>query len=70
MEEKIYTNIEEAQEALQRGETVRIAVTSLHIDPKLVQLALDIQGKERVEAWKQQQQTRDQNDERKERSAN
>lgn len=51
-EEKIYHSFEDAQEALDRGETVRIALPPFRVDPALVQLALDLQGKERLEEWK------------------
>ena len=52
MEPKIYNSFEEAQEALDRGETVRIVVEPFRIDPALIQLALDLQAKERLEEWK------------------
>lgn len=54
-EEKIYKTWEEAQAALDRGETVRIEVEPFQIDPALIQLALDLQYKERLEQWKQAQ---------------
>ncbi len=54
MDEKIYASMEEAQEALDRGETVRIALSAFKIDPALVQLALDLQARERLEIWKRQ----------------
>lgn len=52
MEKNMCRSFEEAQEALDRGETVRIAVEPFRIDPALIQLALDLQAKDRMEAWK------------------
>ena len=52
MGEKMYNSFEEAQEALDRGETVRVVLEPFHIDPALIQLALDLQAKERMEEWK------------------
>ena len=57
MQEHIYHNLEEASAALERGETVRLALDAFPIDPNLIQLALDLQQKERLEEWKRQQQT-------------
>lgn len=54
-EPKIYKTWEEAQEAMDRGETVRVEMEPFAIDPQLVQLALDLQAKERLEQWKEQQ---------------
>jgi transcription antitermination factor NusG len=49
---KIYPDWESAQEAMDRGETVRIEMGPFKIDPALVQLALDLQAKERMEEWR------------------
>jgi hypothetical protein len=54
-EEKIYASWEEAQSALDAGLTVRIAVEPYTFDPALLQLALGLHGKERLEAWKRNQ---------------
>lgn len=56
MQEPIYHTLEEASAALERGETVRQALDAYPIDPALVQLALDMQAKERLSEWKRQQQ--------------
>jgi hypothetical protein len=55
VEQKIYPDFESAQEALDRGERVRIAVEPFNIDPKLLQLAQKFQDKERLEEWKRSQ---------------
>jgi hypothetical protein len=60
MQEHIYRTLEEAKEALERGETILIPASVLNIDPKLIQLVIDIQQKERQEEWKRQQQCADQ----------
>jgi hypothetical protein len=60
MHEHIYRNLEEAIEALERGETVRMELGAYAIDPALIQLALDLQAKERLHEWKRQQQCADQ----------
>lgn len=52
VEEKIYTNWKEAEEAMNRGETVRVEVEPFPIDPHLLQLAQDLQDKEKLEEWK------------------
>lgn len=54
-EPKIYKTWAEAQEAMDRGETVRVEMEPFAIDPQLVQLALDLQAKERLEQWQKQQ---------------
>jgi len=64
MQEHIYRTLEEALEALERGETVRMELGAYAIDPALVQLALDLQAKERQEEWKRQQQTPDQKEDK------
>lgn len=48
-EPKTYPDWESAQEAMDRGETVRI-----HLDPALLQLELDLQRKGHFEMWKAQ----------------
>lgn len=54
-EPKTYPDWESAQEAMDRGETVRIEMEPFQIDPALVQLALDLQYKERFEEWRESQ---------------
>ncbi len=54
MQEHIYRTLEEAKEALERGETILIPASVLNIDPKLIQLVIDIQQKERQEEWRRQ----------------
>lgn len=54
-EPKIYPDLTSAQEALNRGETVRIEMEPFQIDPALVQLALDLLAKERLEEWKRRE---------------
>lgn len=56
-EPKMYPNWESAQEAMDRGETVRIEMEPFQIDPALVQLAIDLQHKERFEQWQDWQRT-------------
>lgn len=51
-EPKIYTNWEDAQAAMDRGETVRVEQESFTIDPRLLQLAQDLQDRQRIEEWK------------------
>lgn len=51
----IYPDFESAWSALERGETVRIEIEPVKIDPWLVQKALDLQAQERLEQWRQQQ---------------
>lgn len=51
-EPKMYPDWESAEEAMDRGETVRIEMPPFKIDPYLVQLALDLQAKERLEQWR------------------
>ena len=51
----IYPDLDSAQPALERGETVRIEMEPFKIDPWLVQKALDLQAQERLEQWRQQQ---------------
>lgn len=58
-EPKMYPDWESAQEALDRGETVRIEMAPFKIDPALVQLALDLQAKERLEEWRKMQEYRE-----------
>lgn len=58
-EPKMYPDWESAQEALDRGETVRIEMEPFKIDPALVQLALDLQAKERMEEWHKLQEKRE-----------
>ena len=48
----IYPDWVSAQEALDRGETVRIEMQPCEIDPTLVWLALDLQAKERLAEWR------------------
>jgi hypothetical protein len=55
MEKKIYNSIEEARDALDRGETVYITPTPFCIDPALLQLVMDLQAKEWLEEWKRQE---------------
>jgi hypothetical protein len=55
MEETIYTNLQEAQAALDAGHRVRIAMKPYAFDPALLQLALDFQAKERLEDFKRQE---------------
>lgn len=50
---KTYATIEEAEEAMARGETVRIEFKPEEINPALVDLAHDLQQKERFNEWKQ-----------------
>lgn len=52
---KMYPDVESAQEALDRGEMVRIAIEPFQIDPTLVQRALDLQCQERFEEWQARQ---------------
>lgn len=54
-ETKMYPDWESAEEAMNRGETVRIEMPPLKIDPYLVQLALDLQYKERLDQWRKMQ---------------
>jgi hypothetical protein len=54
-EPKTYPDLASAQEAMDRGETVRIEMEPFTIDPALVQLAIDLQYKERFEQWKAQE---------------
>lgn len=49
---KTYATIEEAEEAMARGETVRIEFKPEDINPALIDLAHDLQQKERFEEWK------------------
>lgn len=55
VEEMIYPNWEEAQEAMDRGETVRVEQEPFTIDPYLLQIAQALQDKDRLEEWKKQQ---------------
>jgi len=48
-EDTIYPDLASAQAALDRGETVRIEMQSLTINPALVQLAQDLQDQERLQ---------------------
>jgi hypothetical protein len=48
VEPKIYPNWTEAQAAMDRGETVRVEVEPFAIDPRLIQLAQDLQDKEQL----------------------
>lgn len=52
IEVKIYADWTEAQAAMDRGEMVRVEVQPFPIDPCLLQLAQDLQDKERREEWK------------------
>lgn len=52
VQEKIYPNWEEAQEAMDRGEIVHVEVEPFSIDPLLLQIAQDLQDRERLEEWK------------------
>lgn len=54
VEEKIYTNWAEGQAAMDRGETVRVECEPFSIDPQLLQIAQDLQNKERLLEWKNQ----------------
>jgi len=60
MQEHIYRNLEEASEALARGETILIPASVLNVDPALLQLIIDLQAKERLEEWRRQQQVSEQ----------
>jgi hypothetical protein len=53
--EKIYANEAEAQAAMDRGEIVRIQVESFTADPRLLQIAQDLQDRQRLEEWKHTQ---------------
>jgi hypothetical protein len=50
----IYKSWEEAQEALDRGETVRIECEPFTIPVELLRLARELQDKERLQEWKKQ----------------
>lgn len=54
-EPKTYPDLESAQEAMDRGETVRIEMEPLVIDPALLRLARHFQDKERLEEWRESQ---------------
>jgi hypothetical protein len=54
-EDPIYPDFESAQEALDRGERVRITMEPFEIDPQLIQKALDLQSQDRLEEWKRTQ---------------
>lgn len=51
--QKIYPNWTEAQAAMDRGETVQVEQEPFTIDPRLLQLAQDLQDKQRLEEWTQ-----------------
>jgi hypothetical protein len=51
---KTYKSLEEAQEAMDRGETVCIEMDESEINPALVQFAQDLQDREQLKRWKQQ----------------
>jgi hypothetical protein len=53
-EPKIYKTWEEAQEAMDRGETVRVEMDASEINLGLVQFAQDIQDREQLARWEQQ----------------
>jgi hypothetical protein len=53
----MYKSWEEAQLALDRGETVRIEMDASEINPGLVQLAQDLQDREQLARWEQAQAT-------------
>ncbi len=55
VEGKIYPNWEEAEAAMNRGETVRVELEPFAVDPYLIQLAQDLQDKQSLEEWKQSQ---------------
>jgi hypothetical protein len=57
-EPKIYKTWEEAQEAMDRGETVSVEMEPLVIPRELLQLARQFQDKERLEEWKRQQEVK------------
>jgi hypothetical protein len=57
-ENRMYASFEEAQPALDAGLRVRIAVEPFAIDPSLLQLALDLQTRDRLEEWKQRERNR------------
>jgi hypothetical protein len=42
MQEHIFHNLEEAREALERGETILIPACVLNVDPTLLQLVIDL----------------------------
>lgn len=50
---RMYPNWESAEAAMERGETVRIEMEPLQIDPALLQLALDLEHKDRLEQWRE-----------------
>lgn len=50
-EPKMYDTWEEAQEAMDRGETVRVKMEPFEIDPAFVQLAQDFQDREQLSRW-------------------
>jgi hypothetical protein len=50
-EPTMYKSWEEAQPALDRGETVRIEMQPSEINPTLVQLAQDLQDREQLARW-------------------
>ena len=49
MEDTIYPDLASARAALDRGETVRIQMAPITLDPALVQLAQDLQDKKRLQ---------------------
>jgi hypothetical protein len=56
---KTYKSLEEAQEAMDRGETVCIEMDESEINPTLVQFAQDLQDREQLKRWKLQQEEAD-----------
>lgn len=56
---KTYRTIEELEAALDRGETARLEMRPEDINPDLMQLAIDLEQRPRLEAWKQTQDSQD-----------
>jgi hypothetical protein len=54
---KTYPDLESAQAAMDRGETVRVEMESYPFRPELLQLALDLQAIERLAEWRRYQET-------------
>jgi hypothetical protein len=49
-----YATVEEAEAAMDRGETVRLEFTAADINPGLIDLAHDLQRQERFNQWQQE----------------
>lgn len=55
-EPKMYDTWAEAEEAMNRGESVRVRMTAQEINPKLVDMAHDLQQKEKFQQWQKMSQ--------------